>query len=431
MKRKRRTRLTTKMILLGIVPLFTVGVLVLVITSNIVYHGMAKEVAYSLEILSDTSYETCDRLCPGDYTLEKNVLKKGGVDVNEWFQALEMRKEKTGADFTFFYGDTRYLTTVRNENGELAKGTKASGQVIQKVLREEENYFSDKVEVNGISYFGYYRPLINRDGSCVGMLFVGKPRAEVMKNLNRNIYAVCGLVAGAMVIMLLLILTFGERMIAALNKAKQFLEAIAQGDMTAQMDECVLKRRDEVGEMGQFLLMLQKSIEELVAKDPLTGLANRRSCDVVLQGLIEADARKEQNFTVVMSDIDFFKAVNDRHGHQAGDEVLKMIAKLMQEHMEHMGFVFRWGGEEILMIYENMREEEARKYLVELQQAIQEACVLWKDEKIQITMTFGMTDNTHGYTPARLVCLADEHLYYGKEHGRNQIVGTREYTAEA
>ena len=127
-------------------------------------------------------------------------------------------------------------------------------------------------------------------------------------------------------------------------------------------------------------------------------------------------------FVIVMADIDYFKKVNDTYGHQAGDEVLKTIADTFRAHMLHHGFVFRWGGEEFLLIYEDMAKEAVCAHLGQLQNEIRSLRIPWEKEEIRVTMTFGVADFEGENKPEELVRRADENLYRGKHGGRDRIV---------
>lgn len=427
----KEEKLTTSMLLLSIIPLLGFGLLILLITSNIIYNALKDEVSYSLEVLTDATYQAYQALYPGDYEEKNGILEKGGIDISQRHSFVDERKRLTEVDYTLFYGDTRYLTTILNEDGSRAVGTAAEKEVVRTVIEQNEPYFSDTVLVNGKQYFGYYMPVENSDGTVVGMVFAGKPRDEIIKKINHNIFIVCLLEIATMLVMIAAIRPYSKRLVYALHKTEKFLGEVAQGDLTAKIDPYVLKRKDEIGEMGRFAVMLQESIVDLVGKDPLTGLGNRRNCDIVLQNLTASKGKSARIFTVVMADIDHFKCVNDTYGHQAGDETLKIAARLMKEHMEHLGFVFRWGGEEFLLIYEDMGEEESRRHLKRLQEEIRAVAVPWKNENIHITMTFGMADYAKEKTPEKLVSLADKNLYQGKNQGRDRIVGTEEGMLES
>lgn len=421
MRRKKR-KIKTSLMLLCTIPLLGFALIVLLITSGIIYNSLKSEVRYSLYVLTNASYQSFDRQYPGDYIQHENAVFKGGVDISQCTSGLDDIKNMSGADATLFYGGTRYLTTIRNQDGTRALGTIAEHKVIGNVLTGGQDYFSDNVLVNGVKYFGYYMPIQNQDGRIVGMAFTGKPRKQVMQEINRNIYMVCLLAAATLVIVVALILHFSNRLVYSLGRTEIFLEEISRGNLTAEIEPYVLKRQDEIGEMGRFAVVLKQSIEDLIGRDPLTGLGNRRSCDVVLKSLIERGRRGRNIFTIVMGDIDHFKSVNDTYGHQAGDEILKKVSETMKEHMERLGFVFRWGGEEFLLLYEDLVEAEAVCLLKELSRAVNMTEVCWNEQKIKITMTFGVAEFCRDRTMEELVRRADTNLYEGKRTGRNCII---------
>lgn len=418
----RKRRLTANLMFLSIIPLLIFGLLVTLITSIVIYISQSREVEYSLDILVHSTYHNFELTYPGAFQLIDDRLYKGGIDLSEMNQAVDDIKEMSGADVTVFKGNQRYLTTVMTKDGQRAVHTKAASEVSKAVLQRGESYFSDDVMVNGTKYFGYYLPLQDAKGKVVGMLFAGKPSTQVIGNIERNILLVCIIALLIMVISVGIAMIYSKKIIFSLNQIKAFLGKTANGDLTAELDQDLMKRQDEVGEMGRFALMLQHSVSDLVGKDPLTSLHNRRSCNIVLQSLLEKSKKEDAGFAIAMGDIDLFKHINDTYGHQAGDQVLKQLALIMSEFMEHRGFVFRWGGEEFLLIFEDMDAKQAYEELVLLQKVIMDTSIRWKDESLQISITFGISDSRQGKDMEKLIQSADSYLYLGKKEGRNCII---------
>lgn len=344
MKRKKR-KFAINVMSLAVIPILILGMFVIFITSSLIYTALKGEVANNLEDLARVSYQDFDMQYPGDYYLNNNHLYKGTEDIQNDFNLVDLIKNNTGVDATLFYQDKRILTTIRQEDGKRVVDTIAPDEVIETVLNNDKEFFSDSVVINDSSYFGFYMPVKNTDQHVVGMLF-----------------------------------------------------------------------------MGRFAVMMKESLSDLVGKDPLTGLHNRHSCDVVLASLIQRVKQKNTSFAVAMGDVDFFKYVNDTYGHQAGDETLRQLAKVISTHMEHLGFVFRWGGEEFVLIYEDMDRYQAFKHLEILQEQIDQESIYWKDDKVKITMTFGLADSNEYNDLDELINLIDDNLYRGKKEGRNRIV---------
>jgi len=168
------------------------------------------------------------------------------------------------------------------------------------------------------------------------------------------------------------------------------------------------------------LVKYNEELEREALTDNLTGLANRRrAMDYVQQILKESENR---NFSLCMCDIDFFKKVNDTWGHDCGDLVLKQIARIFKENVGNGNMPCRWGGEEFLLLFPNNNGDEAYDILVTIQNAIKQMVVEYEGKQVRVTMTFGLTEVDFHNPIETSIQEADEKLYYGKNHGRDQIV---------
>ncbi|MBS6955735.1 MAG: diguanylate cyclase [Enterocloster asparagiformis] len=420
--KRKPSKLTVSLIGLSVVPLLVLGAVGVIVTSLFIYRNMRSEVMAGLKTLTYSSYEMYELMYPGGYGIENGQLTKGGRLIGDGDGITDYIKEISGADATLFYGDERMFTTILSEDGSRAVGTHVSPEVAEQVLVHGQEYVSDHVLVNGIKYFGYYKPLENEDHSIVGMVFVGRPRTQVMEMVWENIrlvsyvILVVALVTGAVCVL------YSRRIIFSIRKTEEFLGKVAGGDITAEIDEYLVRRTDELGEMGRFAVKLQASIIDLVGRDPLTGMYNRRSCGAALENVLEDYRRHGRRFAVAIGDIDYFKRVNDTFGHQAGDAILKKLSAILTSHMERYGFVFRWGGEEFLFIYEDMGKEEAGRALAELQDDIRRSGLVYKGQAIQAAMTFGVMECREAEDLEEIIRLADQRMYRGKDSGRDRIV---------
>lgn len=169
------------------------------------------------------------------------------------------------------------------------------------------------------------------------------------------------------------------------------------------------------------LLEYNEALKKQAATDPLTGLCNRRSGMEFIDELIKV--RSENGFCVCMCDIDFFKKVNDSYGHDIGDNVLRGVAKTMLEGFPKNCRISRWGGEEFLIIFPNMNGDNAKMILDVMQSRIKKLVFdVGADKHFSITATYGLAEYGYDGDADSLVKEADRKLYYGKEHGRDQVV---------
>jgi diguanylate cyclase (GGDEF)-like protein len=168
---------------------------------------------------------------------------------------------------------------------------------------------------------------------------------------------------------------------------------------------------------------LQRSLAET---DPLTGVANRRGSEEVLQRLIRLAAAQRTPFALAVVDLDRFKEVNDRHGHAAGDEVLVRVARLLQKRVSAEDVVARWGGEEfVLGIFGLDRQGGVQRLTEALELLRGEAFAGRGGERFRVTFSGGVAEAPgDGTDLASLYRAADAALYSAKEQGRDRILPT-------
>ena len=164
----------------------------------------------------------------------------------------------------------------------------------------------------------------------------------------------------------------------------------------------------------------RNKIKERSYHDTLTSLPNRYAIEETINNLIATSTRNK--IFVAMTDIDFFKKVNDKYGHLAGDEVLKEFANLLRTLERNGLFVGRWGGEEFIVICSSHTLDEFYKIMDKFRKKIHNHKVKYGNRNIKIAISGGISEYEKGMPIKRLVELADNKLYEAKEAGRNRIV---------
>ena len=408
-QKKSSGKISYTLQIIGLLPLLALGIAMLFFTSQWFTKTMYQEVERELYDATKSATTLLNAAYPGDYRLEGDVaylLYKGETDITRDYSLLDQFKEDTGLDITLFYQDTRILTTLYNAQGERIVGSGAPDIVIRDVLNTGENHFYTHTLINGKAYFSYYIPLRNQDGSVVGMLFVGRPSETVSLSIQNYVYPLTWLIIG---------------FVALVSVCDSFLSEVASGNLNATLDHSVTKRSDELGDIGRCALSMQRSLRTMIEQDALTELYNRRSGEKKLRQIFEEAQSFRHSFALAIGDIDFFKKVNDTYGHECGDAVLKNVSALLKQHMWRRGFAARWGGEEFLLVFENVDLAEARKQLELLMDKIHELDTLYEGQHVKVNMTFGLICDPDKDIHA-LLKEADEKLYIGKTNGRNQVV---------
>lgn len=174
--------------------------------------------------------------------------------------------------------------------------------------------------------------------------------------------------------------------------------------------------QDELRRSNQLLL-------ELAQTDPLTRLCNRRYLYEKLEVELNRCYRNGNPLSLIMADIDFFKRVNDKFGHQVGDEALTKVADLLQEQLRTYDLAARYGGEEFCLVLPETDLESACEVAERIRQRAEEMIFSGPMENYKLTMSFGVAayDGTCDGTIDEIIRVADDALYEAKNSGRNQV----------
>lgn len=167
--------------------------------------------------------------------------------------------------------------------------------------------------------------------------------------------------------------------------------------------------------------LLYRSALQSALRDPLTGTGNRIAMDQVLQREVELARRNMQPLSLLMLDLDHFKAINDTHGHALGDEVLKAVAQTLKNQLRNIDMVFRYGGEEFLVVLSNTSCEAAAQIGERLRHAVLELQCLDAGRPIEVSISLGCACLQPGESSDSLLRRADSALYIAKREGRNRL----------
>lgn len=400
---------------------FVIGSVIITAGAVMIYRSTEEGIETEISMAAQTLNNLYRTLYDGELSYDGEVCRIGGNEFRDSDFSLMTGciNCENDVDFTLFYGDTRIFTSVRNSDETFAIGTKAAPDVVENVLNGGKDYISSKVLVNDRYYKGYYIPIESESGSVSGMLFAGKPLDSAEKNAVEAVMKFLVLAFLVLLASLFLCMLLIRRVVADLDNIKCYLGRLAQGDFSVQLDKRTLNRTDEIGELAQYSNKVMENLRDMVERDPLTTLLNRRTCHKRLDEL----CRNHTGYTVVMGDIDFFKKVNDTYGHSAGDYVLKKISAILNEFTcSNGGFAVRWGGEEFLMVFPGLTVKDTYPLVSELLSEVRSAKLEYDGRIIEVTMTLGIFDSIDGSDPEKTINEADELLYYGKNNGRNQIV---------
>ncbi len=178
----------------------------------------------------------------------------------------------------------------------------------------------------------------------------------------------------------------------------------------------------DINHRSDRLAAKNNQLDEMSKKDPLTKLYNRRYMNYELNRRMSYLVGEGRIFGLIMADIDNFKNVNDTYGHDAGDDVLIAVANEFTNALRGDDCVCRWGGEEFLVIVSGNHQVTA-DVAERIRKRIENLTIDTNGHQLKITMTFGVSESIPGLRVERLIQIADERLYKGKQNGKNCVVG--------
>ena len=204
-----------------------------------------------------------------------------------------------------------------------------------------------------------------------------------------------------------------EADIAAMNAGAA--DYLVKGDLTPRLLERALR----------YTLKLDETLAKLrqfSQRDELTKLLNRREFQRILDEEWDRSVRFQRPFSIVMVDVDHFKRINDTHGHQAGDEVLRHVASLLAGQVRNVDRVTRYGGEEFALIMVETDGKSAVEAIKRLGVLLAETpCIVNSELTLAVTFSAGVACSQGAVRANELVAAADEALYAAKKAGRNRI----------
>jgi two-component system, cell cycle response regulator len=207
--------------------------------------------------------------------------------------------------------------------------------------------------------------------------------------------------------------------VAALRRGVQdfLVEPVTDGELVARVEAAGRTKG-----LQEELVVQARRLESLIFEDPLTGLSNRRFILTQLGGLVSGARRHGRQLSVAMIDIDHFKAINDRFGHAAGDEVLGAVTAALRGRLRAEDQLGRLGGEEFLALLPDADAHAASVAAEKLRAEVADTSVGHDGHELRVTVSIGWA-MWEGERAEKLLRRADEALYEAKAHGRDRVSG--------
>ena len=195
-------------------------------------------------------------------------------------------------------------------------------------------------------------------------------------------------------------------------------------EIQSEVRERIAELTLAVNRENQLMAARQEDLLKRATTDPLTGIGNRAALEARLTLELDRAARSGKPLALLMIDVDCFKGLNDTFGHQAGDQVLRQIARTLDENIRKVDYVARYGGEESVVVAPITVSEGARVLAERLREAVETQVVRWEGQELATTVSVGVrlaTEVTDSTDAKALLKAADDQMYKAKRNGRNRV----------
>lgn len=277
-----------KIFSLIVLPVMALGFIVIMIALTVVKGSLVSETEEALKSAAAATLAAYDQN-QGDYLeAENGDIWKGSYNISKSESIVDSIQEKAGVDVTFFYGDKRIMTSAKDKDGNRILGSPAGDKIKKVVLEGGKDYFSKSVSLEGQICYGYYVPVF-QDGedTPVGMIFVGTDKAKKDAALNKIVYMIVGVAAFVMLICILLAAVFTTSITRSLKKSIGLVQSVARGDLRTRIDDKLLGRKDEIGDLSRAMKALQTEMAQSIVK-----IADNAKAVLNASGNLEGTARE-------------------------------------------------------------------------------------------------------------------------------------------
>lgn len=255
-----------KILMIAVGPVLMLGVISIFFISTQVRKAVISETEEALKGTAAATLAAYDQNA-GDYIQSTNGdIWKGSYNISKSESLVDKIKSNSGMDVTFFYGDERIMTSAKDANGDRVLGSRAGDKIVEKVLKGGEEYFSSAVSIEGELNYGYFMPIHqnNSDNQIIGMIFVGtnlKEKEAVVKLILSSI-------SSSVIVVMLICIAVGIKLAGSMSrnikKSIQMVGRLAEGNLDVWVDDKLLKKKDEIGELSRVTITLRDTMRSTI-----------------------------------------------------------------------------------------------------------------------------------------------------------------------
>lgn len=267
MKIFRNLKLQYKMLILAIIPVLVMGIVAILISNTVVKNKLLDDAKQKLKATSNAVLAAYDQNA-GDYFVNATGdVWKGAYNVSLSTPFIDDIAAKTGIEITFFYNDTRLVTSLKDADGKRILGSKAGDFLVENVLKDGNEVFTNRVLVDGTFYFGYYVPVHqNNSDEIIGMVFAGMPVKEIYASLNLITMIFTVAIVVILVIAVIGCLLVSRGIAKSIQSSMDVVKQISEGNLNVEIEQSMLDRKDEAGALSCNTQTLIDSLSAMIGK---------------------------------------------------------------------------------------------------------------------------------------------------------------------
>ena len=265
MRRFENWKLKYKILFVALLPILVVCIAVMVINNTVIKNTLLDKTKNELKATAEALSAAYNQNSGEYFKNDDGEIWKGTYNVSLSQKLVMEMSEKTGSSLTFFYGDKRLVTSLKDKKGDYILGSKAGDYLKKNVLEGGKDVFTSRVSVEGTMYYGYYIPVKqNNSDDIIGMIFAGMPVREVDKTINL-VSGLLFLILGIVLILTILVSVLASKEIAsAIEDSVLVVQNMASGNLNVSINRKNLGRKDEVGKLSAGTKSLRESLGNMI-----------------------------------------------------------------------------------------------------------------------------------------------------------------------
>lgn len=266
-------KLKGKILAFSLVPLILLGISMFLVAADRIANGIYDEAYLGMKATTFAVKDIFEIGYEGEYRLDENgdLWRGNDLNISQAYDIVDHIKENTGLEVTIFWNDTRILTSISDDNGNRQIGTKASPEITQHVLKNGEPYQNRNVDILGTRYVVYYTPFYQYGtDEIVGMVFLGTPQSPISQIINKTRLQMLIIILIGVLLSSIVIYKIVSHMVLSLKMSMGYLSSISKGNLNINIEDRVLKRKDEIGELGKSIESLQDKLKNII-----TGISSK------------------------------------------------------------------------------------------------------------------------------------------------------------